>query len=226
MNNVDGVLQVSLDVEATTQDVVAAASPAACSDSMLSWQGRRNNGWGYYLNLNVLPAGISSSTLQSEINLAEGVLETGGNDCGLATGSALFDIDITRLGGTTIPAAGTDGSCQKDSTDVIDAGYLPAGVVGRTCEWHTLLPFADDVIYDADVRLNKSAKWFSIIPSGCSGAYEVEGVLVHEFGHVFGLAHVDEATHGNLTMSTTATACSYADHTWGRGDYNSLSAHY
>lgn len=57
VNNVDGVLQVSLDVEAITQDVVAAASPAACSDSTLSWQGLRNNGWGYYLKPRRAPCG-------------------------------------------------------------------------------------------------------------------------------------------------------------------------
>ncbi|MDA8435840.1 MAG: hypothetical protein M0Z98_07635 [Actinomycetales bacterium] len=104
--------------------------------------------------------------------------------------------------------------------------HLPSGILGRACEWHTILPIADDVIYDADVRLNKSSKWYSIIPSGCSNVYEIEGVLMHEFGHVFGLGHVDEATHGNLTMSVNSTPCSYADHTWGKGDYNSLAAHY
>jgi predicted Zn-dependent protease len=51
-------------------------------------------------------------------------------------------------------------------------------------------------------------------------------VLLHEFGHVFGLAHVDEATHPNLVMSTNSTVCSYQDHHWGWGDYNNMTAHY
>jgi len=234
VENVDGVLAVSYDAVGAADPaaaVAAAASPSACSDNYSSWVGVRNNGWGYYLNTSVLPTGISGTTFQSEAQLAEGVLESGGNDCGLATGLSLFDIDITKLGGTTVPAAGTDGSCRQDSTDVIDFGYLPKSAsggqtLGHTCYWYTLLPFADDVIYAADVRLNKSSKWFSTIPSGCTGAYELEGVLVHEFGHVFGLTDIPEDTHGNLTMSAASTPCSYADHSWGRGDYNSLFAHY
>ena len=206
--------------------MVAAASPAACSDGAKKWDGKRNNGYLYYVNASTLPAGISQNQFESEIAYAHDIIETGGNDCGLTVSSSGLGVSITRQGSAGLAAARTDGSCYGDTYDVIDFGYLPSGILGRTCTQYLILPFADDRINEADVRLNVNAGWFQYLPAACSNRYELAGVLTHEFGHVFGMGHVDESTHGQLTMSTNATPCSYADHSLGLGDYNNLHDHY
>jgi hypothetical protein len=64
------------------------------------------------------------------------------------------------------------------------------------------------------------------VPSGCSNRFSVESTATHEFGHVFGLAHVAESTHGNLTMSPSMGPCSAAPETLGKGDVLGLRALY
>lgn len=227
VENVDGVVTVRSaagPVGSRERRVSALAAPAACADGAKTWNGRRNNGYEYWVNYNGLPSNISTAVWDSEIALAHQTIDTGRNRCGLATGG--LDVSIVRKGATGLSAAGTDVSCQGDSYDTIDFGYLPDGVLGRTCARWTVLPFADDRIYEADVRLRKASSWFQYKPSSCSNSYEIAGVLVHEFGHVFGMGHVDENTHGNLTMSTNSPPCSYDQNAWGLGDYNNLHDHY
>lgn len=76
------------------------------------------------------------------------------------------------------------------------------------------------------MRLNKNIGWFQYLPVPCSQKYEIQGVLTHEFGHVFGMEHVYETTHPEQTMSTQATPCSYADSTLGWGDYTNMTLRY
>ena len=45
---------------------------------------------------------------------------------------------------------------------------------------------------------------------------------MHELGHVFGLNHVSESGHPNLTMSTAARDCSNAPLSLGLGDVRAL----
>jgi hypothetical protein len=223
----DGVLTARADGAGAPAEAPGklAAPPAACSDTARAWSGKRNNGYEYFVSSAALDTGVTYQMFLDEVKFAASTIDTGRNDCGLGTGG--LGINITHKGSTTLRAANIDGSCAGgDSWDVIDFGSLPAGVVGRTCTRYTPVPFADDRIVEADVRLSNRADWFRTIPSGCYNKYEMAGVLTHEFGHVFGMAHVSESSHGFLTMSTHSTPCSYVDNTWGRGDYDNLHVHY
>jgi hypothetical protein len=60
-------------------------------------------------------------------------------------------------------------------------------------------------IYDADIVTNKRNPLTSTLePDGCSGEYFVEGIMVHEVGHVLGLAHT---TVTGATMYPSVSAC-------------------
>lgn len=52
-------------------------------------------------------------------------------------------------------------------------------------------------IYDADIVTNTRYAWTSVgEPDGCSSEFYIEGVMVHEVGHLLGLGH------SNVTGST------------------------
>ena len=54
-----------------------------------------------------------------------------------------------------------------------------------------------------------------------------QGVQTHEYGHAFGMGHVSEADHGNLTMSTNINgAWSNFEASLGRGDVLGLRSLY
>lgn len=79
------------------------------------------------------------------------------------------------------------------------------------------------------MKLNdRGYRWFAgnTPPAGCRTAFSVEGVATHEMGHVFGLSHVSESAHGNLTMSTKARPCTASDTTLGLGDVLGLRKKY
>lgn len=80
---------------------------------------------------------------------------------------------------------------------------------------------------EADVKLNKNEyAWFISVPGSCHDSWSVEAAATHEFGHVFGLAHVSEVQHPGLTMSTVIKSCQDSEKTLGLGDVNGLQALY
>jgi hypothetical protein len=58
-------------------------------------------------------------------------------------------------------------------------------------------------IQDADIVLNREHRWSA--GNGCEGAYDLEGVLAHEVGHLFGLGH--EPDDQEATMFPSAGMC-------------------
>jgi Matrixin len=65
--------------------------------------------------------------------------------------------------------------------------------------------YTGSTITDADIVTNTKNKLSSTAePDGCSAEYYIEGIMVHEVGHVLGLAHSDV---GGATMYPTVSAC-------------------
>jgi hypothetical protein len=69
-------------------------------------------------------------------------------------------------------------------------------------------------------RINKDDFLWWNTPLTCTGyRFMVREVATHERGHNFGLADIDESTHGNLTMSKNVNApCMQTAYSLGRGD--------
>lgn len=112
---------------------------------------------------------------------------------------------------------------ERDGVNVVGFGDLEAGTLGLACTWYS----KGDAL-ESDIRLNKANPAWTLHSesSGCQGRFGVEAVATHEFGHAFGLAHVSEAGHAALTMSTAIAPCDASAATLGLGDVRGLRAKY
>jgi Matrixin len=91
------------------------------------------------------------------------------------------------------------------------------GVCGGNCLAATLIGYySGSTIQDADVYTSQRHPFFSSRESdGCSGEYDIDGVMVHEVGHVLGIAHSDVQ---GATMYPSVSACNIANRTLERDD--------
>lgn len=65
--------------------------------------------------------------------------------------------------------------------------------------------YTGSTIYDADIVTNTKYKWTSAgEPDGCSSEFYIEGVMVHEVGHLLGLGHSNVA---GSTMYPSVSSC-------------------
>lgn len=79
-------------------------------------------------------------------------------------------------------------------------------------------------IDDADVYTNtKVALTSSRESDGCSGEYDVDGIMVHEVGHVIGLGH---STVTGATMYPSVSSCNFNNRTLESDDVAGKNALY
>jgi hypothetical protein len=65
--------------------------------------------------------------------------------------------------------------------------------------------YSGSTITDADVYTNTKYKYTSSKETdGCSGEYDIDGIMVHEVGHVIGIGHSNVS---GATMYPTVAAC-------------------
>lgn len=132
-------------------------------------------------------------------------------------------------GGTNAPAQVGDGLCGlNDGRSVVAFGDLKKGVLAAACTISENRPYYDEVL-TADIKINRSDFRWTTTPDSrsCRRAYDVEGVVTHEWGHVFGLGHVPESGNRYLTMSPTINGpCQSSERTLGRGDVRGLDGKY
>ena len=149
---------------------------------------------------------------------------TGRNDCDLPEDLALPQ----RYTGDTDRTAGvaSDGSCgDRDGHNVVSFGNLTTGLLAVTCIWWDGHPGASHSV-EADILVDSNGGTFFLArPADCQSRSDLEGILTHEFGHVFGLGHVPNAEHSTLTMTDGLPECSTTYRSLGLGDYLTLRGH-
>lgn len=77
-------------------------------------------------------------------------------------------------------------------------------------------------IYDADIVTNTAHAWATLGES-CSGEFYLEGVMVHEVGHLLGLGHTSVS---GATMYPSVSACNNGPASTAADDENGINALY
>ena len=180
----------------------------------------------YRFRVSTTPPGLGRLAARNAIK--KGALNVFGtrNNCRMGD---RVPVALRYTGRTGVPAQVGDGLCgTNDGLSVVAFGDLKSGVVAAACTISNSRPALDEVVA-ADIKINRTDYRWTAAPNSrsCRGAYDVEAVTTHEWGHVFGLGHVAEAANPNLTMSPTINGtCQAAERSLGRGDVLGLDSKY
>lgn len=119
----------------------------------------------------------------------------------------------------TVNAIKTWGMVNSSSTNQAAVrGQAPATIMlnnnGRICNGSCLAAtltgyYSGSTINDADVYTNTKYKFYSSGENdACSGEFDIEGIMVHEVGHVIGIGHSNVS---GATMYPTVSSCNTAN---------------
>lgn len=210
----------------------APADPAPfggrrCSDPAGAWLDMRWSGrYSWRLDTGSVPGYLRDvDAVRVAVASAAAGVASGRNDCGLPE-----DLGIgQRYAGSTAVRANvtTDGGCAKrDGRNTVSFGRLTPGLLAVTCVWWEGRKGHGRSV-EADILVDEApGTFFLALPAGCADQWDLEGIVAHEFGHVFGLGHVPYQRHGTLTMSDALPECSTGYRGLGLGDHLVLHDHY
>lgn len=206
--------------------VAARSASDECRD--IAYQ---SNDWrvvdslGFRINLGSIPQEISLKSAADAIRRA-GVNITG-TDNGCKMGDRV-PADLNYNGNSDAQAnVGAATSCtQNDEFNVVSFGDRPSGTLATTC---TYFNGGSGEVTGSDIEVNKDDFRWTTRPlaRSCKGRFDLEAIMTHERGHTFGLGHVLEKSHRNLTMSNFANGpCQASERSLGRGDVLGLDRKY
>jgi hypothetical protein len=97
-----------------------------------------------------------------------------------------------------------------------NGGLCTGGCLAATLTGYYVSQSGDDRIYDADVYTNTAQPLYSSGEAGCSGEYDVNGIMAHEVGHVIGIGH---SSVSGATMYPSVSACNTGNRTLASDDF-------
>lgn len=218
----------ALEPESSEFTVLAANNE--CSDSAYTKAGHRVQGTlRYSFNRGTTPRGVGGSiAAERAIRGATGNITQTRNRCRLGDRvSAKADY----MGNTSkLAQIDNSGWCARDDgKSIVSFGKMPYSyALAVTCVW-SLPQRGYDKVTSSDLKINTYRKLWTTDPgsSSCRNRFDIASVATHEFGHTFGLNHVSERNHPNLTMSTQSNGtCQATERTLGRGDVIGLGRIY
>lgn len=213
-----GKVTVSDGSDGVAPAAPAGGSPPKCDDpaySLINGASWPGGTYSWHFRKSTTPNEMTKRQATKQLKKAASNMSEAKNGCGLANqhnaannyqGSTNQASDVT-----SVPSCVANPQPQN----VTEFGPMGGGgILAATCVYTS-----GGNITDADVKINTNFEWWEG-SGGCSGAtYGLQGVQTHEYGHAFGVGHVSEADHGNLTMSTNINGtCSNFEASLGRGD--------
>lgn len=224
-NPLDGLVSIVNTTSAPDSEpiVIAAANTNPCDDGAFHLSGHKwTTDYQWRFQAGSTPSANSKDNVETGLIHAANAITTSRNSCGLADQVSATASYLGRSGAApNIQGTTTTITCgTRDNVNVVGFGNLPIATLGVACSW---TDGAGNAL-EGDVKLSTKHSWYALaVPAGCSGArYGIQPVATHEFGHVFGLAHVSESNHPNLTMSTATANCTNAALSLGLGDVRAL----
>jgi hypothetical protein len=97
-----------------------------------------------------------------------------------------------------------------------NGGVCTGSCLAATLTGYYVSQAGDDRIYDADIYTNTAQPLYSSREAGCSGEYDVDGIMAHEVGHVIGIGHSNVA---GATMYPTVSACNTNNRSLAADDF-------
>jgi acetyltransferase-like isoleucine patch superfamily enzyme len=204
-----------------------AAGPAACADGRHSEIGFHwTKPWAWRFNARTTPKRVGRTIAEAQLRSAVRSITSARNDCGRPDRVGARARYLGRTSKKT--AVRSNAGCGRwDSVNVVAFGNLPMSIAGVTCTIYTNPAHGRGQAIESDVLLNKRVYAWAARPGACQpGEVILRSVATHEFGHVFGLGHVSESSHPNLTMSESIGQCDDSAFTLGKGDIIGLERLY
>lgn len=213
---------------------ISASTPAEkdrCVDRGFNFMGlKRYTPLKWALSFGPTPADLPRGKFWEITTRAMRAITDTVNDCGfpdIVDATAEYQGSVENTANLTVGSDGKTACGDPDDVSVVDAARIPGESIALavTCSWY-FTHEGMDALDESDIRVDISRYQFFADPAHCDGRYDVQGVLTHEVGHAFGLDHVSEEDHPNLTMSEHIGKCEISARTVGRGDVAALRALY
>ena len=214
--------------EAGAARLASSKAAGECGDAAYQSNDQRiANGLKYRINYRTTPAEISRTSAIAAIRKA------GSNVANTVNGCKLGDrvpagISYEGLSTTNASISPTGGCTRNDRLSVVSFGRTRGGVLAVTCNYFDLNPGFNSVTA-SDIRINSVGFRWTTSPraKSCRNAYDLEAVVTHERGHTFGLGHIPERAHRDLTMGPIINGpCQGSERSLGRGDVLGLDGKY
>ncbi len=120
------------------------------------------------------------------------------------------------ISSSTTSSAAVRGSAPATIMLNTNGGLCSSTCLAATLTGYYVSQTGDDRIYDADVYTNQAHQYYSSGESGCSAEYDINGIMVHEVGHVIGIGHSSVA---GATMYPSVSACNTSPRTLASDDF-------
>ncbi|MEU6643192.1 matrixin family metalloprotease [Saccharomonospora sp. NPDC046836] len=193
-------------------------------DNQPRWYGALS--WWYNAST-AARANLPADGTRAALRAANQHVTLGHNNCGRPTGQ------FTSVGAyqgdhelfANINSVGQCTNLFPNSHNTVSWGASDTGFLGVLCGngfcVGGLCSFTESDMYLASNRGLRLS-----FPGGCSNLYDAEGVMTHEWGHAFGLDHVEGAGATDLTMFPFLDACRTNWRSLGLGDWLGMDALY
>jgi hypothetical protein len=119
------------------------------------------------------------------------------------------------ISSSTTSSAAVRGTAPATIMLNTNGGLCTGSCLAATLTGYYTTLTGDDRINDADIYTNTAQPLYSSRESGCSGEYDIDGIMAHEVGHVIGLGHSNVS---GATMYPSVSACNTGNRTLAADD--------